>query len=196
MKKCWKCQETKPLAEFGSDKNRFDLKSPKCKPCVRLACAEYRINNPEKRKATCAKYRANNAEKCRESVNKWHAKDPVRADGVRRAWADANHEKVLAYKATWRAANYDKSSAIKASRSAAPGSHTGDDIKKLLILQRNKCAYCKSSLKAGYHKDHIVPLKLLGTNSIENIQMLCPLCNLSKGSKHPIDYANKNGRLL
>lgn len=35
------------------------------------------------------------------------------------------------------------------------------------------------------HIDHVMPLRLGGSNYIENIQLLCRPCNLSKGSKHP-----------
>lgn len=41
-----------------------------------------------------------------------------------------------------------------------------------------------------------MPLARGGGNGIGNIQLLCPPCNLRKGSKDPIKWAQKNGRLL
>lgn len=41
----------------------------------------------------------------------------------------------------------------------------------------------KQSGKGGIHGD-------------ENLQLLCPACNLKKSNKDPIVWANQNGRLL
>ena len=35
MKKCFKCQETKPLSEFSKNKGRKDGHNPMCKSCMR-----------------------------------------------------------------------------------------------------------------------------------------------------------------
>jgi 5-methylcytosine-specific restriction endonuclease McrA len=76
------------------------------------------------------------------------------------------------------------------------GSHTGEQIERLLLTQKYKCADCRTSIRKSFHKDHIKPIALGGSNDIRNIQLLCPKCNLSKHSKHPIDWARQNGRLL
>lgn len=69
--------------------------------------------------------------------------------------------------------------------------------KKLIDLQRGKCAGCKGDLeKLGHHLDHIVPLALGGEHADQNIQLLCPPCNRLKNAKHPVDWAQENGRLL
>ena len=72
------------------------------------------------------------------------------------------------------------------------GSHTGEDIKRLYKEQSGKCTSCKCDLSiTGYHVDHIMPLYLLGTNNKENLQLLCPNCNLSKGALHPDAWNEK-----
>lgn len=43
----------------------------------------------------------------------------------------------------------------------------------------NKCANCGSEI--DLHIDHITPLSLNGSNELENLQILCKECNLSKG---------------
>jgi 5-methylcytosine-specific restriction endonuclease McrA len=48
----------------------------------------------------------------------------------------------------------------------------------------------------GYHKDHVVPLALGGEHAPNNIQLLCPACNLSKGARHPVDFMQSKGMLL
>lgn len=194
MKTCWKCRAEKSLDLFGVSVSRHDGKNPMCKACVAAVSAEYRERNKEKRKATLAAYRERNPEKVREAYAKWKATD--RAPEVKSAWVKKNPEKSRSIKAKWRAGNRPQIAAIKALRAAADGSHTGEDIKRLMALQRGRCAHCGESIASRYHADHIVPLKLGGTNDANNIQLLCPTCNLKKGAKHPIVFAQQSGRLL
>lgn len=85
----------------------------------------------------------------------------------------------------------------KAKKRGNGGTHTGKEAEDLLIKQKYICVYCPQKLKENNrHKDHIIPLALGGTNNIDNIQWLCPKCNLSKGAKHPIDWAQEQGKLL
>jgi 5-methylcytosine-specific restriction endonuclease McrA len=44
--------------------------------------------------------------------------------------------------------------------------------------------------------DHVLPLSRGGSNGPENLQLLCPKCNLVKGSRHPDDWARENGLLF
>jgi 5-methylcytosine-specific restriction endonuclease McrA len=69
-------------------------------------------------------------------------------------------------------------------------------IKGLLLLQKNKCAICKTDISNKYHVDHIVPLAKNGEHKADNIQLLCPSCNVRKSSKDPIDYMQSLGFLL
>ena len=46
-----------------------------------------------------------------------------------------------------------------------------------------KCADCKINVRRWNHVDHIVPLSKGGTNLRQNLQLLCPACNLAKGAK-------------
>lgn len=78
----------------------------------------------------------------------------------------------------------------------AGGSFTADEIRELYKKQRGLCAFCRCSLKNGYHRDHIVALANGGDNTIYNIQLLCPGCNHKKHSKDPIEWAQQNGFLL
>lgn len=64
-KRCTKCGEVKPLAEFTKDKSKRDGHSPWCKVCERAAVAARRKANPEKRRAREAAWRAANPEKRR-----------------------------------------------------------------------------------------------------------------------------------
>jgi hypothetical protein len=85
----------------------------------------------------------------------------------------------------------------RAKIKGADGKFSSYDIGRILELQRHKCAICKCDLnKSGYHVDHIVPIVLGGSNYPQNLQCLCPPCNLSKAAKHPIDFMRERGSLL
>jgi len=100
----------------------------------------------------------------------------------------------------WREKNkkivYMNARRQRALRRNAEGSFKTSEIRELISKQKSKCASCYQSIDGKYHVDHIMPIKLGGSNYIDNIQILCPTCNMKKGSKHPIDWANENGRLL
>lgn len=91
-----------------------------------------------------------------------------------------------------------RSSIQHGKRKGAEGTFTPDDVSEILRRQKYKCAECGVSVrsKKSRHIDHVMPLALGGTNWPSNIQILCPPCNLSKGAKHPIDFAQRKGRLL
>jgi 5-methylcytosine-specific restriction endonuclease McrA len=117
-------------------------------------------------------------------------------------------EKERLRRARWRAANPDKyregkrqrKNAHKHRRRAqtkgANGRFTATCVKDILTQQRHKCAYCRTSIKKARHLDHIVPLALGGTNDRQNIQGLCPDCNISKGAMDPIAFARQEFGLL
>lgn len=62
----------------------------------------------------------------------------------------------------------------------------------MIDVQEGKCNSCFSYLviegKNNYHVDHIMPLVLGGSNWPDNLQLLCPRCNMKKGSKHPDEW--------
>lgn len=97
-----------------------------------------------------------------------------------------------AYLASWREANWESVrahiAAMKASRRAAEGKFTAEDVRRLLAEQGSQCAICGVGVAASYHVDHIVPLARGGTNWPDNIQVLCPPCNLSKGAKTMAEF--------
>lgn len=177
--------------------------------------SEYREQHKEAHAQYFREYEAANREKVNARHRAWRARNKDRSDEIKKRWADSNPEKCEAAKSRWKSNNRDKvrkaSSdwrkknpelyanyyrARRAAEKSAEGSHTAEDIKRLEALQRMKCATCRTDLrKSGYHIDHIVALVNGGSNYPENIQLLCPPCNLRKSRKDPIQWANENGLL-
>lgn len=81
----------------------------------------------------------------------------------------------------------------KAVMRNAEGTHTAQDVKSIYDGQGGDCVYCGADLSEGYHVDHIMPLVLGGSNWPNNLQCLCPTCNLRKGGKHPEDWHKEIG---
>lgn len=161
------------------------------KPCKHGHVDERFVNN-----RTCVSCKHN-------SDSRWASKN---RDAVRRkhkSWRDKNRDHVNKYSRDWSYHNKEKASisqrSSKARRRGAEGKYNKKDITRILDRQKWKCAEprCSVSLrKSGYHVDHIMPLVLGGSNWPDNLQCLCPRCNLSKGAKHPIEWAIENGRLI
>lgn len=182
-----------------------------------------RSANPEKYRAMCADWKARNPEKVRAKsvAYYWENKDEVLKRAAKRRianldlfrsrcreWAKANPEKKRASYAAWAAANIAQYRAennakirtFQANRRAQKRKGGGrlsyGIVRKLFKLQKGLCACCGASLAAGYHLDHIVPLKLGGEHADRNMQLLAPRCNLQKGAKPPEEFMRERGFLI
>lgn len=117
-----------------------------------------------------------------------------------RAWHKANKEAHAAHVRLWHKRHPEKRRALKARRRArvkgASGTFSGADVALLLKKQKHRCIYCKASIRKRYHIDHKVAVSKGGSNLPDNLQILCPACNISKGSKDPIVFAWTMGMLL
>lgn len=71
-------------------------------------------------------------------------------------------------------------------------------LQELVKLQNGKCYYCHQKFTKNIKPslDHIVPIKLGGGNTNDNVVAACKSCNSSKGAKTPEDFAQKIGRLF
>lgn len=158
---------------------------------------EWRLKNPDKAKAWRKKnYLAN--------------KDNIRS--VRVAWDEANKDRIRARSAKWWAENKERTkpqrqawynanpelirlnAANRRARIKGNGGRLSKGITlKLIELQEGKCNYCKDDISNVHHIDHIMPISLGGANTDDNVQLLCPTCNMRKSNKHPEVFMKELG---
>lgn len=155
-------------------------------------------------------YKENNADKVRAAVNAANAAAYATPEGKARLNANADRYKATPGYKEKRAEigrKYQKTEkgilvrrqstrSYRARKLNAVGSHTEEEVIEILHLQKCKCAICKKSLKKGYHVDHIVALSKGGSDYKDNLQMLCPTCNLKKSAKDPIKFMQSKGYLI
>lgn len=187
-----------------------------CSDCAQEHKRRYRTDPDFKAKELAYKktYNKNNRIKNNEyAYKKWRSCERTRLRSKERSRRDrhkrneygrkkywGNREENLARMKIYRDNNKDyflqKSKDRRAMLAKSEGSHTLKDIRKILKLQKYRCANCKKNVKDNYHADHIYPISRGGNNSSDNLQILCPRCNIRKHAQDPIEWAQKNGRLI
>lgn len=184
-KGCSVCKLVKPAEQFHRRASSKDGRKSYCAACA----AEYKSVNKDRCNEHCRTYRARHKTRINATRRINEARSGKRNNPPEnaRAWRQANPEKHKASVNRWRAKNPEARRSHWRNRharlAAAEGTHSGEQIVALLISQNGRCAFCLACLSGKYHVDHIVPLVRGGSNSIENIQILCPHCNCSKGAK-------------
>lgn len=137
-------------------------------------------------------------EKISEYRKLWAVGYSDKRSEINKLWYENNKERLRDARKSWRLNNKDKTRVYTSnyrSLKINAGKHSKEDIDYLLMVQKNKCVLCKNNLKK-YHVDHIFPLSKGGSNTKENLQILCPKCNREKSDKDPIKFMQQKGYLL
>lgn len=203
---CTKCGEYKPLENFYKDKRGKHGRSPRCKNCAKEKVSEFRKSekgkeyvkqyrkiyredpvNISKIFEAGRKYREGNKEKIRENKKEYAAKNKVilsakarnryqqKKELSRKRARENYRSNPERYKVNAR----NRKSTLKGSE----GKFSLKEIQELLEVQKGCCNYCGADITVDRHIDHKTPLSRGGSNWIENIQLLCPSCNLQKYTK-------------
>jgi len=76
-----------------------------------------------------------------------------------------------------------------ARRRGAEGTHTEEDIARILKQQDNQCYYCKKEMPLGTHTiDHYIALNKGGSNWPDNLVAACLPCNSRKGDRSAEEF--------
>lgn len=167
----------------------------------------WRANNPEKVKAKNERYRAahpdadkvyyeTHREQCKEASRTYAKANPevARAKSLRGYYARKERGQQLRGdnpEAT-RLRNTNRRALTQASGERLPRGF----LPTLLLKQKGRCAGCGADIRGGYHTDHVTPLAKGGEHRKENIQLLCPACNMTKHAKDPIAWRQSLGQLI
>jgi 5-methylcytosine-specific restriction endonuclease McrA len=130
-----------------------------CKECVRDRQLKWYANNKQRNYANSRRCKLTNPEQTRalqrKHMLKPSAKERQRSHNLTRIARQKN----------------------------APGKFTAADIRLLMVQQNGQCKLCGVMIILKFHIDHIVPLVAGGSNWPFNLQLLCPTCNMKKGSR-------------
>ena len=174
-------------------------KNGRCSGCNKAACKLAYEKNKEKYHAASKVWVKNNPERRKEIVKKSLDAVPGRGAKYSKDWQERNKEKHAQAKAEWRKKNKPllRVLCINRRRRIADSGSLSKNVAEIKgKFQRGRCACCGVKLNGAHHIDHIIPIALGGTNTDDNIQLLCPSCNLRKSAKHPVDYMQSLGYLL
>jgi HNH endonuclease len=76
---------------------------------------------------------------------------------------------------------------------ASAGLHAKHEVDRLFDLQEGRCYYCFCQIDLGdrksFHKDHFEPIANGGSNTISNLVLTCPACNMEKSATSGKRYA-------
>jgi 5-methylcytosine-specific restriction endonuclease McrA len=138
---------------------------------------EYYKKNIHKKRAYLRAYYKKNARRLSKWWKEYRDKHPKKFRAKKRSYYERHYEVIIANEQTRRARLLN-----------AKGRFTAQQIRDLARKQGYICAACPKSIKAFYHRDHIIPLSRGGSNGIRNIQLLCARCNHCKYNKTPAEW--------
>ena len=195
MKTCSKCKLEKGLDEFQNGKNyRYGVKGI-CRSCV----SEYNSTRYTKKPPEYFEEKRRIANEIKIEQKRLKAEARVALNELMKPILDANKKEARReYGRIYRAKNKVKRKIDKKNRKkrvSGRGRLSSTITSRLMISQNGKCISCHCKL-VDFHIDHIIPIALGGTNTDDNVQLLCPTCNISKGAKHPISFMQERGFLL
>lgn len=184
--------------ERNADKIKITLRESRQRRKEKVAAtsADWYAKNREYILALKLKQREENRDLWNEKAKEWQRNNPEKVRETRARSKAKNKDKIIEYrqqnKETFRVYAQNRRQRLRKQT----GAISLNIAERLMNLQNSKCPVCKSSLKSGYHLDHIWPIAKGGAHDDSNIQLLCPSCNVKKSAKDPIAFMQQRGYLL
>lgn len=145
-----------------------------CKPCLRAERAKYRLQNPEKVKASKKTAYLRYRDKWLVYLSEWRNANYDRYRAGIRAWNEQHPEQLRVH-----------SSAKDARKRNAPiVDLTAAQWQAIKAAYGHKCVYCGTRALA-LTQDHVVPLSRGGAHTMSNIVPACQPCNSRKNARTP-----------
>lgn len=159
-KRCTKCGKIKTINCFYASKFKASGYRSNCKECILEKNNEYKNKNIEKERKRSREYGLLHKKERLCATKTWRLRNPERTSELRKIY-NSNR------------------------RAMTNGTFTLEEWKNLCSKYGNRCLRCGEDKKLTV--DHIIPISLGGSNTIDNLQPLCDFCNKSKGAKYA-DY--------
>ena len=160
----------------------YDARQPKPAPEIVKArrLRAYR-KNPEKAKARAREWRQENLARARARSRSYSAAHRAEKREYDVVYRKTNHAARLADCALRRAQKRGARIGCRKAYAAFVGwARTEESI---------ACHWCHEETKPGErHRDHIIPISRGGADSVENLCVACPTCNLKKGTRMPDEF--------
>lgn len=163
-RRCSKCGETKPVADFHRNGRFNGGYSYSCKPCVLAYSKTYRDENRAKVRAANQAYYWAHVETLREQS---------------RARSKARYQADLATnRATLAARSHERRSRLR----GRPTENV--TLARLIERDRGRCQICGKAKGAGrWSVDHILPVSQGGANTYANTRLAHLTCNQSRANR-------------
>lgn len=164
----------------------------KNKELIREKAQKRYFDNLEKNKAYARAYREKNKDKINAKIREWTRKNKEHIRQYRKDNAERIREKARIRRKKNPQANRVMCQRRRVRKNNASGYHTVKQWLAVLNQYDGRCLRCGST--ENITEDHVLPLNKGGSNSIENIQPLCMICNSSKGDTYH-DYRPEKDRV-
>ncbi len=146
--------------------------------------ANYSANAKERRRYA-AGYKSRNPDAVKLGMKLWYAKNAERQKKCSRRWRAMNPEKSTAI----RRRACGKRRALLAATLIGSLNRITEWENKWRSKRVVTCHWCGGTFPSSVcHSDHVQPLSKGGAHSVENLAVSCASCNLSKGSKTPMEW--------
>lgn len=201
-KRCTKCGETRPVAEFGPNKRMRDGLNSNCRPCRRAAKRKWAADNAQRVAEYNKGWKAENpryhAEWQKDNRDSLRALERARYADNREAAAEKRHrlyrkhrDKRTAYARAWSKEHPHLRVMYMAERRARVRQATPAWADRSKIADYYDLAgLISAETGVAYHVDHIVPLVsplVCGLHCEHNLQILQGAVNASKNNRFSVD---------